>query len=312
MPDPMISSIFLPIAMVIYGSLLAYMLDKLVARLQHRRGPLLVVPRNLRGLLGNTRVFQHLYDIAKLLQKETIVPEGFRKSLFVSAPILALASSILAVLTLVVYPVYGILSYHEYSVFIALTSSFLVSVFWLLGGLASPSPWALVAARREKELMLISELLIVAGAYSAAVAFRSLSVFEIYEAQRVPLLFLNPLAAITFVVGMIGKLCLRPFDIPEAEQEVASGIFTEYSGKLLALIEATRLIFLSFYTLLFLDLFLGKAVSPLDAIIPFILVMVLAFVSSITPRIRIDQAQRILYVLGVPMAVSSLTLAYFV
>ena len=88
------SCIFIPVIAFILSIFYSYEYRKVVARLQGRRGPYLVVPKEIRSLLGLSRVWQPVYDILKLLYKETVVPKTSNKLIFKTAPYLALASLI--------------------------------------------------------------------------------------------------------------------------------------------------------------------------------------------------------------------------
>ena len=97
---------------------------------------------------------------------------------------------------------------------------------------------------------------------------------------------------IAFLVALLAvqaKLGFVPFDIAEAEQEIAGGPYMEYSGPALAAYKLTRLILLSALPLLLVTLFMGG----LDAwfILKYLLVLVLiVLVKNTSPRLRIDQA----------------------
>ncbi|MEM4040877.1 MAG: NADH-quinone oxidoreductase subunit H, partial [Ignisphaera sp.] len=73
-----------------------------------------------------------------------------------------------------------------------------------------------------------------------------------------PLTFISMfLALLSIIVATQAKLGLKPFDIPEAEQELIAGHITEYSGSILALYNLLHDIKLAFSALLITYLFLG-------------------------------------------------------
>jgi NADH-quinone oxidoreductase subunit H len=90
------SIVFLPIVSFFLGIIYGYEIRKVSARLQSRRGPWLLVPKSLRGPLGVTRLFQPLYDIIKLLCKESLLPSTSTKGLFRLSPYIALVCVIVA------------------------------------------------------------------------------------------------------------------------------------------------------------------------------------------------------------------------
>ena len=92
----------------------------------------------------------------------------------------------------------------------------------------------------------------------------SLNLGDIAAAQsRVWFVILQPLAFIIYLVAATAELNRAPFDMPEAEQELVAGVYTEYSGMrwaLFFLAEYTNLVAVS---ALASTLFLGGGHGPL-------------------------------------------------
>jgi NADH-quinone oxidoreductase subunit H len=130
---------------------------------------------------------------------------------------------------------------------------------------------------------------------------------------------LNPLSAVAFLVAIIGKLHLKPFDVPEAEVEIVAGPATEYGGRLLAIIEIVKTFLIAICVGLFIALFLAGGSVPgyekLFSIPTFLLeglliVLVMTLIHTLNPRFRIDQA--LIWYVRVPtiLAISGLVWAY--
>ncbi len=307
----------LPVVSFVAGLVYFYEFRKLVARAQHRRGPYMLLPPDLRKLLGSSRLWQQLYDILKLWHKQTIIPASARKELFVISPVVALICAIVSTWFLVIPGIASPLGGIPLSVILVFIVLFFIPVFWVLGAASSGSPWACVGARREADLLLAYEIASVSSIISVAVLAGDLTVAGIVERQQIPYLLLNPLAAAAFFVSLLGKLHLKPFDIPEANVEIVAGPFTEYSGKLLALCEISRVVLLFSLAGLFVDLFLagGWASTTLLGTIAFfalvaVVVFFLALVSAAMPRYRIDQAVR--FYTRLALVLSALALAWSV
>jgi NADH-quinone oxidoreductase subunit H len=297
-----IQATLLTSASFIFGTIYNYEIRKISARLQSRRGPWLLVPKPLRKSLGTTRILQPLYDIIKLLCKETIIPPTARRRLFISAPLSALLC-LVASCTIIPIGGYSALSSFDLSLVALLYLLLAVPFTLILGGSVSSSPWGVFGGQREADLMLAYETPIVIGSFTAAIMAGSMSIKEIQVAQTLslPYLVLNPFAAAAVLLGIIGKLHLKPFDIPEAEVEIVAGPATEYSGKLLGLMEINKMLLTSVCIGLFINLFMaGGAVpgvtlnNPLTVLTylaeGLIIVAVASLIHTLNPRFRIDQA----------------------
>ena len=282
------------------GNTLDYWNRKLYARMQSRFGPLLVMYRELRETLGSSRILQPLYDVAKLWGKKTLIPESSRKTLFKVSPILSLLATSVIILLIPVcgLTVLGCLGFSLIALTYLLAA---ISLFWIVGGAASSSPWGAIGVRREAELFLGYEVPMITSLFSVAVLARSMSLCEILNFQKsfLPAILLNPLAAFAMFFAILGKLHLKPFDIPDAEVEIVAGPFTEYSGKLLSVIYFTRMLLFYLLPTVFVDAFLSGGLFFTGVLYPlnipvylglcFLLVFLLSTVHAAMPRYRIDQ-----------------------
>ncbi|MEM2897191.1 MAG: complex I subunit 1 family protein [Candidatus Bathyarchaeia archaeon] len=301
----------------ILGVFYSFLLRKVYARLQARRGPWLIVPKEARETLGLSRILQPLYDVLKLLYKESLIPETANKRLFKSAPYIALGSIALSVLFV---PIAGSspLGSFKFSLIIVLYLLLIPPLLLVIGGYSSSSPWGAIGAGREIELTLIYEVVQAFAVFSVAVYARSLSLSEIIEFQRshTPFIVLNPLAAIAFLFAIVGKLRVKPFDIPDASVEIVAGPETEYSGKLLGILELGRIFSIFVYTALYLDLFIGGGVAFFP---PFlfvvggsVVVFALALINAINPRYRLDQAFVWYLKYQVPVGIMAIAWTYLI
>ncbi len=313
--------IALPLASFLLGVIYNYEIRKISARLQSRRGPWLIVPKPLRGTLGTTRLLQPLYDILKLLYKESLTPRTARAKVFKSAPYVALICLIVAAV-LTPFAGYSPFGSFEMSLVAVLYLLLGVPLAFILGGASSPSPWGVVGSQREAELMLAYETPLVVGAFAVAVMADSLSIQRILQMQvaRYPFLLLNPFAAIAFLLAIVGKLHLKPFDIPEAEVEIVAGPTTEYSGSLLGIIEITKMLLTSVCIALFVNLFFaGGAVpglepltTPIFVLEGFLIVLLITLIHTLNPRFRIDQALKWYAKTPTLLAIVGLAWAYMI
>ena len=122
------------------------------------------------------------------------------------------------------------------------------SLAMMLGGFAASSPYATVGAQREMVMLMSYEFPLAITFVS--IAWRLSSILPAgSHVFSLGVLADNPLWGLVGPLGVIGLLLLFislmvvtpaelskiPFDIPEAETEIAGGILAEYSGRNLAL-----------------------------------------------------------------------------
>ena len=113
------------------------------------------------------------------------------------------------------------------------------AVFLVMGALASPSPYSQIGGQRELLQMLAYEPLLILVFAAIAMVTGSFKVSDVFTQAR-PLLYDIPLMFIVLGYALTIKLRKSPFDISachHAHQEVVRGVYTEYSGPYLALIE---------------------------------------------------------------------------
>ncbi len=203
---------------------------KLAARLQGRIGP---------------PIRQPLLDVLKLLVKENIIPRTAIPWLFGAMPFAALVAAVTVLLYLPVGPFRPVLSGYGDLVLVLYLLA-IPSLAMALGGFASGSPYAVVGAQREIVMMMSYEFPLAIAA--VAIAWRlgtlgyrpdfSLTVINVHPlwSQVGPLGVIGlALLLVALLVVTPAELSKIPFDIPEAETEIAGGVLVEYSGVNLAL-----------------------------------------------------------------------------
>ncbi|HDD46327.1 MAG TPA: NADH-quinone oxidoreductase subunit H [Candidatus Aenigmarchaeota archaeon] len=273
---------------------------KLAARMQSRVGPPIIQP---------------FIDIKKLLMKESIVPRHAIKWLFNLMPVLALSASLL---TLLYIPFCGIGPAFEGYGDLVLVLYLLVlpPLAITLGAFASGSHYATIGAQREMVTMISYELplaiAIVSVAWLLSMANPSLPVFSLSVISNNPIWnFTTPLSFLGLLIIFIalllvipGELGKTPFDVAEAETEIAEGVFAEYSGRNLALFYLANAVRTIAIASLIIAIFLPWNLSTFfnfsylsllfDALFFLIKLFVIIFISSvfirvIVPRLRITQ-----------------------
>ena len=211
---------------IIFGLLYKGIDRKLAAHMQARVGP---------------PIRQPFWDVIKLFSKENIVPEQAIGWLFNLAPVIALASSITIMLYLPIGSFGPILS-TEGDLILILYLLMIPSLAMVLGGFASSSPYATVGAQREMVLMMSYEFPLAIAIISIVWRLNEANVqnpFSLYSIVSHPIwnnvgilgMIGLILLLITLLIVILGELSKIPFDVPEAETEIAGGLLVEYSGR---------------------------------------------------------------------------------
>jgi NADH-quinone oxidoreductase subunit H len=298
---------------VILGLYFYWIVRKVTALIHHRIGP---------------PVLQPLYDILKLLGKETMIPEAANKIVFVFAPVAGFASVLL--LSVLLWSVDFIPSRDSgiltADVIVAIYLMVIPSLALILGSSASGSPHAAIGTAREIKLVTSYELallmafivvLIKTATFqdiSAATGKTNLLSLSLI-AEHAPIFSISGiLAFLAALLCIQAKLGFTPFDIPEAETEIAGGVLIEYSGALLGIWKLMQAIMLVALPLFLVILFMGGIGSGFNSIVwgigKYVLVLVLLIlIKNTNPRVRIDQAVKFFWFYCGPVMALAIVLA---
>lgn len=278
------------------GTFVEWIQRKVAARAQNRMGPTYVGPA---GLL------QPIADILKLLwAKELVISRGYpwRVTLFlVSTGIMALSA---ATLLMPISPAHLSTTLDSLVLVYVL---FYSTLAFLAIGFSSPSPFGVVGSSRMLSLVCVVEPAAAISIYAISAAFTGMGSASVSAAmiaqvsvREAPVLILG--GAALFLV-MMAKSLMKPFDIPEAETEVAGGIVADVSGPLLGMFRVLHDMEAAFLALIFTLLVLRGPypltyADPLGWVlmgVKFVLVVLVATtVSASLGRLRIEQGVALL------------------
>jgi len=229
-PAIIVGSIILGIVGVVFGLLFRGIDRKLVAHMQGRIGPPIVQP---------------FRDVRKLLVKETIIPDDALPWLFNAAPLICLVTTIVLLLYIPLFGQKALLDSFGDSILI-LYLLIVPSLAFVAGGFASSSPYATVGAQREMVIMMSYEFslaLVIVAIARCIVPVTHAHPFMLSTVAAYPIWnLMGPIGVVGALVLLFallvvtpGEVSKVPFDIAEAETEIAGGILVEYSGRNLAL-----------------------------------------------------------------------------
>jgi NADH-quinone oxidoreductase subunit H len=297
--------------LVVYGFILTTVLGlvaswidrKITARIQYRKGP---------------PFFQPWIDIVKLLGKETIIPSGSSKAVFILAPLLGFGSVVM-VSTLLWANNNLLFNSFLGDIIVVIYLLAIPSIAIMIGGFASGNPLGRIGASREMKLLLGYELpFILAILVPIIKSGFSLKLADILSFQAnngaFALQASGILALVAAVLCIQAKLGLVPFDIPEAETEIISGPMVEYSGACLAVFRLTKNMLLFTLPFFLIILFLGgfnfDGIHILYSVLKYIaILLIITVIRNTNPRLRIDQAMRFFWGPVTGIAVVAVVLA---
>jgi len=268
----------------IIGLLASWIDRKVTAKVQYRVGPPLLQP---------------LIDIVKLLGKETLIPAGSSKITFLMAPVIGFASVILVSTLLWINNIYPARSFLG-DLIVVLYLLVIPSISIIMGGFASRNPLASLGASREMKLILSYELpfilAILVTVIKSGFTFRLGGILT-FQGQNGAFVksWSGTLALIVAIICMQAKLALVPFDIPEAETEIAGGPLIEYSGSGLAIYMLMKNMLMFTVPFFLIIVFMGglrfDGIHLLYGVLKYIgLVALMTVIRNTNPRVRIDQA----------------------
>jgi NADH-quinone oxidoreductase subunit H len=261
----------------VFGLVASWIVRKVSALVQWRVGPPL---------------FQPFYDIMKLMGKEILVPQDAQRIVFMAAPLVGLAGVLL--LSTMLWRITIAQTAFIGDIIVAIYLMVLPSLALILGSSASGSPHAAIGTSREMKLVMSYELSLVLAIIVVIIKTGGQLELAVISQQASVLSISGMLAFLAALLCVQAKLGFVPFDMAEAETELGSGIFMEYSGALLAVWKLMHAMLLVALPLFLVMVFLGGFGASLWAGIgKYVLVLVLLIlIKNTNPRVRIDQAMK--------------------
>ena len=255
------------------------LMRKLKAAIHSRTGPPIIQP---------------YLDLFKLLGKEDLRTAG--GMLYAAAPSISLGSVLLLAL-LVPMGARAPLGFAG-DIVVLLYVAAIGAVLLMLTAFGSGSPYASVGSSREMMMLLSVEPVMVVALVVGALKAGTLATGDIivWQLEHGPTISMA-IAGIAFFLALQAQAGKLPFDIPEADQEIMGGPLIEQSGPRLALFRWAAWSKQFVLAVLLVEVFLPwptTSVFTLDLVLTllkaFVVLVVVALVDVVNPRLRIDQA----------------------
>ena len=285
---------------------------KVMAAMQMRLGPNVVGPFGL---------MQPFADALKMLTKETIIPTGANRILFIVAPLLTMTLAMIAWAVIPVNEGWAIADINVGVLYLFAISS--LGVYGIvIAGWASNSKYAFLGALRSAAQMVSYEVSMGFVMVTVLLCAGSLNLTDIVMAQQ-HVWFFIPLFPmfVVFFISILAETNRAPFDLPEGESEIVGGFHVEYGAMTFGLFflgEYANMILMSAMTAI---LFLGGWLSPIPFapftwvpgpiwfIIKICLVLFMfIWVRATFPRFRYDQLMRLGWKVFLPLSLGWLIL----
>ena len=291
---------------------MTYAERKILAAMQLRVGPNVVGPFGL---------WQPFADALKMMMKETVVPTGANRVLFLMAPVLTFVLAMIAWAVIPMGDGWAIADINVGVLYLFAISS--LGVYGIIiAGWASNSKYAFLGALRSAAQMVSYEVSIGLVIVCVLLCVGSLNLNDIVRAQR-HVWFCIPLLPmfVVFFISALAETNRAPFDLAEGESEIVAGFMVEYSSM------SYGLFFLGEYANMFLMsamtsiLFMGGWQAPFG-IAPFtwipgtvwfllkiaFVMFMFVWVRATFPRFRYDQLMRLGWKVFLPLSLFWLVL----
>lgn len=291
------------------GGVLTYVFRKLFADFGQRLGP---------NRVGPYGALQFIADGLKLITKEDIIPAKVERWGFRMAPYFTFVPAVLA-FSPIPFGNGLILTNVPVALLVIFAMVALAPLGEMLAGWASNNKYSLIGCLRAGAMDVSYEIPLLLAAISVMMLAGSANTQEIVEKQRTVWYFIPQIIGLfIFIVTMIGKVGVLPFDLPEAESELVAGYVTEYSGMRFALFFLTMFANVFFIAALTVTLYFGGWLGPFGLDLPLalsfiwffvktgVLVFFVFWVWNSLPRVRIDQFLNINWKLLFPLSLLNL------
>ena len=259
---------------------------RLFGRFQSRTGPNRWGPFGMRTSVA---------DAIKTMFKEDVVPVDADRILFNLAPIL-IATPALLVFAVIPFGIGTYVADLNVGVLFIMAVTSLTTLAVLTAAWSSANRIAILSALRSVALLISYEIPMALALVGVIMLAGSLSLGQIVQAQGIPFILVQPLAFFVFFIAAMAEMARAPFDLTEAESELAAGYLNDYASMKFGLFFLAEFMAEISTSAIITTLFLSgwKGWEPIPSHFWFIAKLILVLFVIIwfrmtLPRLRIDQ-----------------------
>tara|TARA_Y100001935_G_scaffold50016_1_gene41662 strand:+ start:2327 stop:3526 length:1200 start_codon:yes stop_codon:yes gene_type:complete len=259
---------------------------RLFGRFQNRTGP------NRWGPYG---ILTPVADAIKTMFKEDILPKDADRLLYNLAPIMVVVP-VLIVFSVIPFGLGSFVVDINVGILFVLAITSISSLSVLTAGWSSGNRIAILSALRSVALLISYEIPMGLAVIGVIMLSGSLSLGSIVQSQQIPYILVQPLGFFVFFLAAMAEMARAPFDLTEAESELAAGHLNDYSSMKFALFFLgefmAELATAAIVTTLFLGGWKGPDFIPSEfwfgVKLVFVLFLIVWFRMTL-PRLRVDQ-----------------------
>ena len=259
---------------------------RLFGRFQSRTGP------NRWGPFG---MLTSVADAVKTMFKEDVTPVDADWILFNLAPIL-IATPALLVFAVIPFGIGTYVADLNVGVLFIMAVTSLTTLSVLTAAWSSANRIAILSALRSVALLISYEIPMALALVGVIMLAGSLSLGQIVQAQGIPFILVQPLAFFVFFIAAMAEMARAPFDLTEAESELAAGYLNDYASMKFGLFFLAEFMAEISTAAIVTTLFLSgwKGWEPIPSHFWFMAKLILVLFVIIwfrmtLPRLRIDQ-----------------------
>jgi len=280
---------------------------KFMAPLHKRVGP------HFNGPAGS---YQTLFDLSKLFSKESITPDGVNPYLFSIMPLLAVITAMLPA-AFIPWTAHILVVPSDYGLLALIVLIGIEPFLLFLTGFGSDNKYSFLGGIRVLTQAISMETAFFLAALSPALLFGTMNLREIVEETSFLSFSILLPAFFLYFIALLGLLEQPPFNIPDAEQEIVYGFYTEYSGtnyfllklaefsEFMAVFAGAGTLFLGAYKGIFFD---GYSWFFLKLLLIAVLMIT---IRAATPRITMKQMLRFSWRYLVPLSLLNMAWVMF-
>jgi len=270
---------------------------KVIGAIQSRKGP------NIVGFFG---LLQPIADALKLLVKETILPSGSNKILFLFGPLITMFLSLVG-WAVVPFCKKGLLVDMSIGVLYIFAVSSLGIYGIIIAGWSSDSRYAFLGALRSAAQMISYEVSIGIISMHVLLCVGALNFCKIVEYNLgtfvICLLFFS---CALFFISLLAETNRSPFDLPESEAELVAGYFVEYASMSFALFFLGEYGNMILACVFITQMFVGYITPVVLGFIGSFFLFIFIWVRASLPRYRYDQLMMLGWKIILPISLGLL------